>query len=74
MKGMKMQTPLIEAKEPEVESIPLLDQIRCVEREIAKRMNVYPRLVESKRMTEIESRRQIMLMQAVLCSLRKLAR
>ena len=49
--------------------IPLLAQIACVRREISMRQRVYPRWVESGRMTEEQSRQEIKGMYAVLDTL-----
>ena len=48
-------------------------QIKEVEREIALRRRVYPRWVESGRLTEAAAARQIAVMEAVARSLRDLA-
>lgn len=52
-------------------SISLEDQIRCVAREIAMRKRIYPRWVNTGRMTREEADREIALMQEVLVTLRK---
>ena len=46
--------------------VSLEDQIRCVKREIGMRKRVYPRWVESKKMTEAKSAEEIASMEAVL--------
>lgn len=52
---------------------PSLDeQILCLEREIAMRTKVYPRWVESKKMTEAKANREIEVMKAAVESLRSL--
>lgn len=54
-----------------VDFTPKLEkQIACVEREIAMRKRVYPRLIESGRMKPGTASREIELMNAVLASLR----
>lgn len=50
-------------------AIPLRDQIACVTREIAMRRRVYPRWIESGRMRQEESDREIARMEAVLATL-----
>lgn len=45
--------------------ISIQEQIKCVEREIAMRRRVYPRLVISGKMTAREKDKQIATMQAV---------
>jgi hypothetical protein len=42
------------------------DQIKCVEREIAMRRRVFPRLVERQKMSQGEADREIATMEAVL--------
>lgn len=49
--------------------IPIADQIACVERELRQRARVYPRLVESGRMTPNKSRQETVAMEAVLATL-----
>lgn len=46
--------------------VSLEDQIRCVKREIGMRKRVYPRWVESKKMTEAKAAEEIASMEAVL--------
>ena len=53
-------------------SIPLSDQISCVRREIAMRLRVYPRMVETKAMTQAWADYQIEHMQSVLKTLETL--
>lgn len=45
-------------------------QIACIEREIRMRERVYPRFVETGRMTSIGAEREIACMRAVLHTLR----
>jgi hypothetical protein len=52
--------------------LTLDDQIKCVEREIAMRKNVYPRRVEAQKMSPNKMRYEIEAMQAVLTTLLKL--
>lgn len=49
---------------------PLSDQIACAEREIAKRRQVYPRLVATRKMTEGKAQHEIACMEAVLETLK----
>ncbi|MBX7132582.1 MAG: hypothetical protein K1X67_07910 [Fimbriimonadaceae bacterium] len=51
-------------------SIPIHDQIKCVEREIALRRSVYARRVSSGSMTQEAADREIATMEAVLDTLR----
>lgn len=51
--------------------VPLREQIRCVEREIALRRGVYPRWVEAGRLKQAAADREIAAMQAVLDTLRE---
>jgi hypothetical protein len=55
-------------------SVSLAAQIQCVEREIRMRGEVYPRRVAAGRMSQKTADREIMLMQAVLATLKGLAR
>lgn len=54
-------------------TIPLSDQIACVTRELGMRRRVYPRWIESGRMRQEESDREIARMEAVLATLQGLA-
>jgi hypothetical protein len=54
---------------PELFPIPLVEQIQCVEREIAYRTRVYPRQVFNHRMTRENADREIARMSAVLDTL-----
>lgn len=54
----------------ENEPVPLSDMIACVEREIAMRERVYPRWVESGRMTQDKADWELRVMRAVLVKLR----
>lgn len=49
--------------------VHLPEQIACVEREIAVRKSVYPRMVAFKRMSEAKASREIAAMEAVLKTL-----
>jgi len=51
-------------------SIPIHDQIKCVEREIALRRSVYARRVSSGSMTQEAADRETATMEAVLNTLR----
>lgn len=53
--------------------VPLADQVRCVEREVALRERLYPDFVARRRMTAADSKRELMRMRAVLRTLRRLA-
>lgn len=52
--------------------VSLADQVACVEREIKMRERVYPRWVQSERMTQAQAARELLAMRAVLESLRAL--
>lgn len=54
--------------------IPLIVQIGCVEREIAKRLAVYPRLVEAHKLSQHKADHEIEAMREVLASLHQLAK
>jgi len=45
-------------------SVPIDEQIRCVEREIGMRERVYPRWIEAKRMTQKKADQEIEAMRA----------
>lgn len=49
--------------------ITLTDEIECVRREIKMRRRVYPRWIETKRMTKLQADREIETMEAVLARL-----
>lgn len=53
-------------------TVPVEDQIACVERELGFRRRVYPRQVEGKRMTQQMADRELARMEAVLETLKKL--
>lgn len=53
--------------------IPITEQIKCVERELALRRRVYPRQISAHRMSQITADREIAAMTAVLETLRGLA-
>jgi hypothetical protein len=55
-------------------AVPLIEQIHCVEREIALRERAYPRWVKNGRMSAIEADRELARMRAVLDTLLDLAR
>lgn len=57
--------------EPTPADVSLTDQIACIEREIRMRERVYPRWVESKRMTQTKADHEILVMRAVLDSLKR---
>ena len=50
----------------------LTDQIACVKREIAMREKVYPRWIESRKMTQEKADREIKTMKDVLITLETL--
>lgn len=56
----------------ELFAIGLPEQVRAVEREIAMRRRVYPRWVESKRMTQAKAAAEIAAMEAVLATIKGL--
>ncbi len=56
------------------ELVPLPAQIACVEREIAKRVFVYPRWIEAHKMTLAKASTEIAGMRAVLSTLYQLER
>lgn len=49
--------------------LSLASQIACVRREIAQRRKVYPRLVATRKMRQVEADRHIDEMEAVLATL-----
>ena len=53
----------------DVATVPLADQIACVERELAFRARVYPRWVADKKMLQATSDREMLRMRAVLVTL-----
>lgn len=54
--------------------IPITEQIRAVEREIAMRERVYPTWVQNKRMTQRKADDELAAMRAVLETLRGVER
>jgi hypothetical protein len=52
--------------------VPLSDQIKCAEREVALRKRAYPKWVQSGRMKRETADYEIAAMEAVLASLRAL--
>lgn len=52
------------------EPVPLLEQMLCVQREIAMRERVFPRWVASGKMKQHMAEREITVMRAVLETLR----
>lgn len=54
-------------------TVPIHEQIECVLRELRQRAKVYPRLIESGRMTPNKAREETTRMEAVLATLQKLA-
>lgn len=46
--------------------ITTAEKIRCIEREIALRMNVYPKRVAAKRMNEKTAKHELAVMRAIL--------
>lgn len=56
---------------PTPDDVSLADQIASVEREIRMRERVYPRWVQSERMTQEKADRELLTMRAVLATLRR---
>jgi len=54
--------------------VPLDEQIKSVEREIAVRVRVYPRWVVDRRLTQAKADHEIAAMKAVLATLQKAKR
>jgi hypothetical protein len=52
--------------------VPLSDQIKCAERELALRRRVYPNWVEAKRMSGKKAEAEIEAMSAIIDTLRSL--
>lgn len=52
--------------------IPLADQLRCAKRELHMRLRVYPRWVESGRMSLDDAGREIATMRAIVDTLAQL--
>jgi hypothetical protein len=52
--------------------VTLIEQVRCVEREIALRRSVYPRWVAQKRMKASQAEHELEAMVAVLATLTEL--
>jgi hypothetical protein len=55
----------------DAELIPMAEQIKCVVREVGKRVEFYPRWIDAGRMTKQQADREIALMRAVLATLRR---
>lgn len=55
-------------------TITIMDQIACIERELRQRAKVYPRLIESGRMTPNKAREETARMEAVLATLQVIAK
>jgi len=53
--------------------VPIEAQVRCIEREITMRERVYPRWVESKRLTQRKADEEMEAMRAVLATLQTIA-
>lgn len=53
--------------------VPLIEQILCVERELAYRRRVYPRLIAAAKMSQSTADREITRMEAVKRSLETLS-
>lgn len=53
-------------------TVTIMDQIACIERELRQRAKVYPRLIESGRMTPNKAREETTRMEAVLATLQKI--
>ena len=54
-------------------SVPISEQIACVERELRMRHRAYPRWVNDGRMTQAKATAEIAAMEGVLATLRALA-
>jgi hypothetical protein len=50
--------------------IPIAAQIKCVQREIGLRVGVYPRLIETGKLTKAEAEYELAAMRAVLETLK----
>ncbi len=57
---------------PAPPAFSLEDQIRCVGREIGKRLQVYPRLIDARRMSLADAQRELDTMRAVYETLKAL--
>lgn len=53
-------------------TIPLAEQVRAAQRELAMRRSVYPRRVEAKRMTQAMADRETTAMEAIVQTLTRL--
>ena len=53
-------------------TIPIDEQVKCVEREIGMRERVYPRWIEAKRMTQKKADQELEAMRAVLETLQNI--
>jgi hypothetical protein len=53
--------------------VPIEAQIRCVQRELAQRRSVYPRLVAAHKLRSEDAARETWTMQAVLDTLNRVA-
>lgn len=65
-------TPVSPTPAPAPIQYSLEDQIRCVGREIGKRLQVYQRLVDTGRMTLADAQRELDTMRAVYATLKAL--
>ena len=54
-------------------TVPIGEQVACIERELRQRARVYPRLIESGRMTKQKADEETRRMEAVLATLQKVA-
>lgn len=55
------------------EKFTAADKLRCAERELRQRRRVYPRLIQSGRMTEAEAARETACMEAIAADYREQA-
>lgn len=53
--------------------VPFEEQLACVQRELKLRRRAYPRLVASQRMSQAAADREVMLMEAVLETVKLMA-
>lgn len=52
-------------------TIPIQDQVRCAQRELAMRLKVYPNSVQLRRMSQEQCDREIAAMSAIVATLQK---
>lgn len=54
-------------------AVPMIDQLRCAERELKMRQRAYPRWIAANRMTASQAASETRAMEAIVETLRKLA-